>query len=494
MDKESIKIVEEEVYDSKSGKGFQRIFKNFSFLTIGKISGDFFTFILFVTLSRKFGQEGIGQYSFAVGLGGFFAVCADFGLYSYTVKEISRHKSSFENYLSKIFSLRIVQSIIVFILLIIVIPFLSFSFETKIIIIIIGFYQIIYSSIDGISAVFIAYEYMHISAGIESSLKIVTSFAAISIALLGGGIVLSLLALPILAVIQLFAVRRVLKNKIGKSKLSFSFISLKETFKHAIPFGASDFLSQLYARIDIVLIGFLLGESFAGLYNVGYRIVFFLLFIPKFASITLFPIVSKLYNESKFEFKKMYNKSLNMMLIIGLPLSAGLFLIAPGFIDLVFGNKFYESSIILRLLSGLFVLSCLSYIMEIFLMASDNQRARAKVQSIATIVSVALNLILILLFKIEGAAIAVILSSVFLVVIFALKLKTVTGFPDVKSRLAISSLGIVIFSVLFLFIKTSIFIIIPAAAIIYISTMLLFKNVRENELRMVLDLVRKKNQ
>ena len=71
MDENKIQILEEETYDSKSGKGFKKIFKNFSFLTIGKVSGDFFTFILFIVLSRKFGQEGIGQYSFAVGLGGF---------------------------------------------------------------------------------------------------------------------------------------------------------------------------------------------------------------------------------------------------------------------------------------------------------------------------------------------------------------------------------------------------------------------------------------
>ena len=494
MDENNIQILNEEAYDSKSGKGFKRIFKNFSFLTLGKISGDFFTFILFVVLSRKFGQEGIGQYSFAVGLGGFFAICSDFGLYSYTVKEVSRNKNSFESYFQKIFSLRLAQSIIVIILLIVCIPFLSFSIETKSVILIIGIYQIIYSSIDGISAVFIAYEYMHISAGIESSLKIITSFAAISIALLGGSIVISLLALPILASAQFFIVILVLKKKIGSSKLSFKFSILKETFKHAIPFGASDFLNQLYARIDIVLIGFLLGESFAGLYNVGYRIVFFLLFIPKFSSITIFPIISKLYHESKFEFQKMYNKSLNMMLIIGLPISAGLYLIAPGFVELIFGSKFYESSIVLRILSGLFVLSCLSYLMEIFLMASDNQKARAKVQFIATIVSVALNFIFILLFKINGAAVSVIISTIFLLVVFGIKLKPITGFPDIKSRFAISSLGIVIFLILFWVIHTSIFVIIPVSILIYVITMLMFKTVRENELRMVLDLVRGRNR
>jgi O-antigen/teichoic acid export membrane protein len=491
---ENVQILEDEGYKSKGGKGFKKIFKNFSLLTIGKISGDFFTFILFVVLSRKFGQEGVGQYSFGVGLGGFFSVCADFGLYSYTIKEISRDKNSFSSYFQKIFSLRIILSIAAISLLIMIVPFLSFSLETKAIIIIITIYQIIYSSIDGISAVFIAHEYMHISAGIETSLKIITSLAAISVALLGGSIVITLLTLPVLAFIQLFAVNLFLRKRIGKSRISFSSNALKETFRHAVPYGTSEFFYMLNARVDIVLIGLLLGESFAGLYNVGYRIVFFFLFIPKFASITLFPIVSTLYCESKLEFKKMYNKSLNMMIIIGLPLSAVLYLIAPGFIELIFGSKFYESSVVLRILSGLFLLTCISYTMEVFLMASDNQKARARGQSIATFASVALTFVLILTLQIEGAAVAVMISSLLLVTIFAWMLKPVTGLPEVKSRLTISLLGVSIFSVVFLIIPASIFIIIPGAVLIYITTILLFKSIRENELRMALELVRERRR
>ncbi len=221
------------------------------------------------------------------------------------------------------------------------------------------------------------------------------------------------------------------------------------TLKNAIPFGVSDFLTQLYGRIDVVLIGFLLSESFAGIYNVGYRTIFFLLFIPRFASITLFPVVSKLFHESKLEFQKMYTKSLNMMIIVALPISAGICLIAPKFIELVFSSKFSESSIILRLLSGLFLVSCLSNIMEIFLMASDQQNSRAKSIWIGAWISVLLNLSLILLLGIEGAAIAVVISSLLLVVLFALKLKPVVGLPHIKSRFLISVLGVLIFSLLF---------------------------------------------
>lgn len=482
----------EEAYDSRSRNGFKRIFKNFSFLTVGKVIGDFFTFILFVVISRKFGEEGIGQYSFAVGLSGFVAVFSDFGLYYFTIKEVSKQRDSFKSYFQKIFSLRIVQSVLVLLILSLIVPFLNFSPTTRIIIVIMGVYQIIYCLIDGISAVFIAHEYMNISAGIEASLKILTSMCALCVAFIGGGIVITLFSLPAFAFLEFLAVIVLFRKKFGEIRISFSLNSLIETFKQVLPFGTSDFLNQLYARTDVVLIGFLLGESSAGIYNVGYRIVFFLLFIPRFASITLLPIISKLFHESKLEFRKMYNKSLSMMIIVSLPISVGLALIAPGFIKLVFGPGFSESSVILRILAGLFLITCLSSIMEIFLVASDHQGTRTKCQWIATTISVISNLILILLFGIEGAAVAVMLSSIVLVILFVLKLKPVIGLPDIKSKILISSFGVLIFFMVFSTTHLSIFIIIPGAALIYFAAIIFFKNVRDNEIRMIVDLVRGK--
>jgi O-antigen/teichoic acid export membrane protein len=482
-------LEEEELYDSQNGKGFKKIFKNFSLLTFGKISGDFFTLILFIVLSREFGKEGIGEYSFAVGLTGLFAVCADFGLYSYTIKEISKNKSTFKSHFDKIISLRTVQSIVLFIVLLIVAAFLKFSLESKLIIVMVGVFQITYSSIDGISAVFIAHEYMHISATIEASFKISSSLIAIGIALLGGGIVISLTALPVIAIIMFFVARIILRKKIGKSTLSFSYNSLKETFRHAAPYGISDFLWQLYARIDIVLIGFILGEVAAGIYNVGYRVVFFLFFIARFTSVALFPTVSKLYHESKYEFQKMYDKSMNMMIMICVPVSAGLWLIAPKLISLVFGSAFSESSVILRILSALFITTCLASIMEVFLMSSDRQVRRAKRQWTATWITIILNAVLIYLYGIEGAAVAVLACSFLLVIFYIHELKSVIGLPDVASRLLISSLGVIAFCLPLSFLNLSIFLIVPASVIIYIGVILAFKDVRRTELKMFLSLL-----
>ena len=73
--------------DNKPKAG--KILRNFGFLTTGRILGDLFIFVLFVVISRKFGKEGIGNYSFAIALTGFFMILASFGLTKLSIKVMS---------------------------------------------------------------------------------------------------------------------------------------------------------------------------------------------------------------------------------------------------------------------------------------------------------------------------------------------------------------------------------------------------------------------
>jgi O-antigen/teichoic acid export membrane protein len=491
MDNHDIEVIEQKIDNSQDGKSFKKIFKNFSFLTLGKIGGDFFNLVLFIVLSRKFGQSGIGEYSFAFGLTGFFSILADFGLYDYSIKEISRNINDFEQSYSGIFSLRLVLVILFLILLIAVTPLLNFSAESKLVIIFIGSFQIIYVLIDGLASVFVAHEQMFAAGLIAASSRVMTSLSGVLIALLAGSLVFSMISFPIISLVQFIILVYIVNRKFGKIKLTFSFQNLKQTLKHTLPYGIADFFAMIFLRIDVVLIGFLVGEAASGIYNVGYRVIFFLLFIPNFAAVSIFPIISRMFQNSKNEFRKMYNKSLSMMVIIGVPISAGLWLIAPQLIDLVFGNKFAESALILRILSALFLFKCILSIMSFFMMSSNNQNEYAKAQSIATVFSFVANFILIYFYGIEGAAVATVLASFVFVMICGFKLKNVIGIPDIKFKILISIIGIAAFCVpVSFFPDLSIFAIIPISSIIYLGTILLFKDIRNNELKLFFNLIK----
>ncbi len=479
--------IEFEADQNKPDSNFSltKVFKNFSFLSIGQISGDVFTFILFVVISRIFGEQGIGQYSFAMGLTGFFAIVSDFGLYHFSVKELSASKENFKTTYGRILSARIILSILIFLLMIAALPLLNFSYETKLIILIIGLYQILYKIVDGASAVFVAKEKMQYSGIIESSMKISIALTGIITAYLTKNLVLVLTLMPIIAGVQIFVTLNLIVKKIGIFKLYFSLPGFINLLKRAKAFGFSEFLNQIYTRVDIVLIGFLLGESASGIYNVAFRIIFFLQFIPVFASIALFPAATKLFERSKSDIKKFYDDSLSMMILIGIPITAGIWLFSPGIINLLFGETFSGSIFILKILSTIFLLKCLSSVTAIFLFACNKQNEKLKDQLAATLLSLAGNFILIKSFGIAGAAVAVTASEILLVILFFIRLKKELGFPRIFSRLTAASLGSLAFAVPLYFLHLPLFIAVAASVLIYFSIVLFFRDIRSHELKII---------
>ncbi len=467
----------------------RKIFKNVGFLLMGRFGGDAFTFVLFVVLARTYGQEGIGQYSFAMALAGFFITFSEFGLYDLSVKEMSRRVGPLGEYYGEIFSLRLILSVAVFGALLIVIPFLPFSSDTKIIIAIIGAYRVFTVLVDGFTAVFVAREEMHVAAFLDFSLRTVTAIGGIAIVMAGGSLAMAVASLPAVGFVQVLVAYGMVKKKHGRLSLAASSSLMAGKLREAIPYAISGLLTQLSSRVDIIFLTFLLGTAAAGIYNAAYRVVFVLMLLPEYASVAIFPLASRLYVNSKEELGLFYHQSLNISILLGLPAAAGLWLIAPNLIGLIFGEAFVESASLLRFLAGLLFLACLKTIMVIFLISSDQQRAVARSEWTGAWVNVLGNILLIPTFGIKGAAIATLISETIMLIIFAMRLKALFGWPSVASRLAMSGVATAAFCLPFLFFPSApLGLVIPSSVLVYSGTLGLFKDIRRHEVRTFLNM------
>lgn len=463
-----------------------RILQNFGFLSAGKLLGDLFTFLLFVVLSRYYGQEGLGQYSFAMAIGGFMLVLSDFGLYPYSVKEISRQDGRVGVYYGKIHTLRLALAGVVVLGLLLVLPWLPFPYELKLIIALLGVQQVLYGLVDGFAAVFVAREDMHLAGLLEFTLRAVGSLTGIAVVYMGGTLVMALAALPLAALLQASIAYWAVSRKYGRPRLGLSWLDAKQALNETFPFGIARLLAQIAARMDVLLLGFLLGTAAAGIYNAAYRIVFMLMFISYFASMALFPGASRLYLDNPGELKAFYQKAMNMIILFSLPVAAGVWLVAPDLIRLVYGSEFQESGVILRFLAWLILFSFLQNTLGTFLTASDRQVERTKSQWIVAWVNGLGNLLLIPLLGIRGAAMATLFSEGLMVVLLLLRLKNVLGLPSVSSRFIMSLIATAAFCIPFFFFwHPSLFLIVPASVVIYFSVLTLFKEFRINEGRLI---------
>jgi O-antigen/teichoic acid export membrane protein len=469
-----------------------KIFQNFSFLVAGRALGSLFVFCLFVMLSRSFGQEGIGQYSFAMGFTGLFAAVSEFGLYQYSVKELARESDGLGVRFGRIFSLRLLLSSASFVILLVIVYLLSFPRDFKLIILLIGAYQIMTRIVDGIAAAFIARDNTHLAGLIDAVVKAITSLAAITIVLENGSLILALATLPIITAAHLFIAYLICAKKYGRPKLMTSISSSMQLARSAMPYAQSQILFQVYSRTDIVLLGFLVSEAAAGIYNVAYRVIFVITIIPQFAAIALFPTASRFYKSSEEEFRKFYQKCVSSIILIGFPVAAGIWLTASDLVTLLFGEHFEESASVLRILAGLLFFTFMSRTLGVFLMSSDREAERNTCYWIVATVNLLGNLALIPLLGVLGAAIIALTSEALLATLFMVRLRHVVGWPKANSRLAISLIGVVVSCLPFTLLPpVPVLVVIPSAALLYAVILLLFKETRTNEVRIILSTLKR---
>jgi O-antigen/teichoic acid export membrane protein len=82
------------------------VFKNTLVLGVGKAIGDIGIILFLIYFSRSFGQDALGQYAFAMAIGGLTSIFVSLGLNSYSIRAISKDKRRGPEMVGQIFVLR----------------------------------------------------------------------------------------------------------------------------------------------------------------------------------------------------------------------------------------------------------------------------------------------------------------------------------------------------------------------------------------------------
>ncbi|GJL69213.1 MAG: peptide-binding protein [Nitrospirales bacterium] len=472
---------------NNNAKAGSKIFRNFGCLTVGKVLADISTFLFFLVLARNYGQEGIGQYSFAMALTGVLVVFADFGLQNLSIKDMSRDRDQVAIYYGRLMAVRLLLSVAVCSALVLITLFLPLSDEMKLLIIVIGAYQIIITLVNGFGAVFVALESMHVTSFLEVSLRVTTATIGIAIVGWGGSLLLAISSLPVMTILHVALGYYLTHRRCGALQVSVTLAYVRQVLSDAFPYALHALFELFSSRVALIFIGFMLSAGAAGIFNVAYRFVFVLLFIPVFAKLAIFPVASRLYVSSPEQLKELYGNTLNLAIVFGLPMAAGIWLIAPKLIEVLYGLEFVESIVILRWLAWLIPVVFLRCIMEMFLIASDRQPVVTMSHLWVACMGGILHYFFIGMFGLEGAAVATLLAEISLIVLLGIRLKTLFVWQSIGVRIGISSTAVAAFLFPLVFWNgLSLPVTILFAVFIYFGVLALFNDIRKNELRLLL--------
>ncbi len=372
------------------------------------VSQIIFTFIGFfstIYFARTVGPSILGAYFLFVAYFGIINIVTDGGFGGAAIKRISEGEEQNE-YFTAFFFLRLVLTLLIIACLIILRPyFIDFDksgvFEWLLFALIISLLNgSISSGIAGEGKMGIHAAGNFVTNVARITVQVLTIYLGFGIAGLAGGFIIGLLAGAVLK-FRFFNLNLVsFKWKHVESLLSFSFwLFLTST-------GV-----VLYSHADSVMIGYFLSDSEVGVYQVVFQFTALTTIATNAIRTTLWPKVSRW---GKTGDKKLIEASLSkaftFSLVIAIPIFAGGILLGDKLLYFLYGSEFAIGYYVLVILLFTQVANIFQYFLTMYLSALNRQKASFLATGSATVANLVLNIILIPLIGIEGAAIATLVT------------------------------------------------------------------------------------
>lgn len=209
------------------------------------------------------------------------------------------------------------------------------------------------------------------------------------------------------------------------------------------------YLSNIYNKIDITMLGALTTEKYVGYYSNAHRLIDIITMLCVAVSTVLMPRLSKLYESNKDEFQKLVNTGINVLLFIIIPVFSGVIILAPAAIDVFFGSSFSPAAQTIRVMSPMLLIKPLANLLCYQVMISTgNEKKRLPAFIAAAVVNIALNAVMIPLWQQNGAAAASVISELIINAIqLVVIVKIVKLRPDVSNIVKILSAAAVMIPV-----------------------------------------------
>jgi O-antigen/teichoic acid export membrane protein len=460
-----------------------RALRNTIVVLAAKVVARLIALVTVLYMIRKLGQDHYGTFTVLVNLTAIVSVVLDLGFNVLFVREGARHHDEIQRYLRNVMSLRVLMSVLSLPLLAALIYPIGLGY-----LVVPGFVLMVltsYSTLlrNGLYAVQ--------QLGFEALAVILESLVLLVLIVYGGrtnqGVVYYVWAYAAQYAFSCVYFTIVLAAKrIAVVGWQFEAALLREWFWKGLPFALTFVLTILYFRIDQPLIYVFRGVHEASWYAAAYKPVESLLFVPITFLSVVFPVLSVYFHERRAEMLDAVNRFYKALLLMGWPVSVGIFVLAGPLTPLLLGNGFLPSEPALRILALALGIAFVNNTFIGALNASDRQSSFSWAAGWSVVANLALNLTLIPLFGYLGASWATVLTELVLGAVgWFLTARHVGRVPVVQLSWRVILAGLIMGAVIYpmrSFAGLEVAIPIAAGAVIYAVFVLLFRALSGDEI------------
>jgi O-antigen/teichoic acid export membrane protein len=389
----------------------QRIAKNAAALYTGQGVVALLTLLLSVFLARELGSSALGKWAFAVNFTAIAAVFLDLGFDTLIVREVARDRSSSSKYIGNIVIMKLVLSIVVFGLIAIVVSLMNFPHDTTLAVLILGVYIILNALSTVFMQLFQAFERMEYSASLSVLGQLITTSVGLTFIFSGHGVVAVASACVIGGLLKLTVSFLLCSKRFAKPKIEVDLDFWKSAVKNGLAVAMLPISAIISVRTDTIILSLMKTDTEVGWYNAANILPLGLGDIPMIFMFALLPLMSTSFLTSPSSLRTIYQKSLTFLLMLGLPMAAGMYLLSGRIIPLLYGDQFEPSVVALRMLSWRLFLTFLTTPLSFTLISMNKQNRMAIAVAISAVTNIILNLILIPPLGYKGAATAALVTG-----------------------------------------------------------------------------------
>ncbi len=401
------------------------LFKNFTSLSILQIANYIFPIITLPYLVRVLGPEKYGLVNFAAAFAAYFTIITDYGFNLSATQEISVNRND-PNRVAEIFSSVFTLKMLFFVLsslIFFVVVFLVPQFREYLLLFIITFLGVLgtaffplwfYQGIQKMNYILIITVSVRMIITVLIFMIIKTENDFIKLAGLNTA------AQFIIGFLGLIIAFKKFQMKYVFPKLSLLQLQIKN--------GWNLFLStvwiNLYTTSNVFILGLFAPANIVGYFAAADKIRMAFQGILSPMSQSVFPYVNKLLSESYERFISFNKKLFKIALTVGAFISIILFFFAEPIVDVVLGNNYQQSILVLKIIAWLPLVIFLSNVLGIQTMLPMNKhKSFSIILFFAAVINLSLSFILVPKYFEIGTSISVLVTEIFVTMAFFVFIK-----------------------------------------------------------------------
>ncbi len=393
---------------SDGNAGFIRYLKNTSWLLLEKLLRLSVGLFIVVWVAKYLGPEQFGLFSYAQSFVGLFAILANLGIDNIVVRELLKDNYNHEDLIGTSFWMKLFGAFLVLFILAIAVLFTSNDKTTNFLIFIVASPVIINSFhvVDlffqsKVMGKFVTYANI-IALFFSSIVKIILLLSEAP--LIAFAYVMIFDSLVLSAGLVYFYLKNNKKFKVTNLKFNPTIAAF--LLRSSWPLILSGVVGSISMKVDQVMIKEMLGNTDVGIYSAAVRLSEIWYLIPVVLSASLFPAIvnakeacQKLYHD---RLQKYYDLMVWLAVLIALPTTY----LSDWVIGMLYGKEYAEAAAVLtiHIWTGVFVF--LGTAFNSYLVSENLVRKAFYRVALGTILNIILNIILIPIYGIIGAAIA----------------------------------------------------------------------------------------